>query len=244
MTLEDDEITIAELVDSVNTIETELGPQPYGVYPNIRVRLDILEARINNHLLPAPSVNNPFIIGNDGVTIETGDGYPTANRVPGSLYLREDGYSTDTLYSRSVDGYWNSVNGGSASLLVNYTLVSGAQQVGVSTFTGIGAVIFDPSVVFGGLGTTVKLDMLVEGTSGVTAQIRLFNVTDGYAVAGTTLSTSANTPTELSAVLSIGTAIPNSKKTYEIQLRISAPGSPGALDRAVCKYATFEANLT
>lgn len=245
MTLEDDEITIAQLVNSVNTIEDELGVNPGGVYANVSVRLDILEARINNPLAPAPTVTNPFIIGNDGVTINTGTGAPSLGAVPGSLFLREDGY-TNNLYSRGSDGYWHVVGsgGGSVSLIIPYSIVSGAQQVNVSTFTGIGAIVFDPSVVVGGGITSTELDMLVEGTAGVTAEIRLYNITDGVPISGTTLDTSANSPTELSVTLNVGTDIPNSKKIYEVQLRISAPGSPGVNDRAICKFAAFQVSTS
>jgi hypothetical protein len=102
--------TINALIDAVEAIERELGITPSGVYSDVRVRMDILEARINNPLAPAPNVENPFIIGNDGVTISTGDGYPTENRLPGSLYLRKDGYGAEGLYARRPDGYWHQID--------------------------------------------------------------------------------------------------------------------------------------
>lgn len=104
------------ITDTVNNLEVEvaeiqdnLGTNPGGAYANTRVRLDILENRINNPLVPSPTVDNPFIIGNDGVTISTGTGLPTESRVDGSLFIRQDGYTVQGLYARR-DGYWKQVN--------------------------------------------------------------------------------------------------------------------------------------
>lgn len=122
MTIPDD--VILNLIAQVNEIEEELGLTPQGVYSDVRVRLDILESRINNPFSPSPTVDNPFIIGNDGVTISTGNGVPTENRVPGSLYLREDGYSDEGVYSFRPDGYWHKVSssgGGGGSGVAAFT---------------------------------------------------------------------------------------------------------------------------
>lgn len=103
-----DPAVITEIKNDISAIEQELGVDPNGVYSTVRTRLDILEARINNPLAPAPNVENPFYIGNDGVSISTGDGYPTENRVNGSLYLRKDGYVEEGLYARR-GGVWSLV---------------------------------------------------------------------------------------------------------------------------------------
>jgi hypothetical protein len=108
--VDDKAIAINALIDAVETIEREMGITPSGVYSDVRVRLDILEARINNPFAPAPNVENPFIIGNDGVTISTGTGYPTENRLPGSLYMRKDGYNNEGLYARRPDMMWHQID--------------------------------------------------------------------------------------------------------------------------------------
>lgn len=110
MVIDDKAEAINALIEAVESIEHELGITPSGVYSDVRVRLDILEARINNPFAPGPNVENPFFIGDDGVSISTGDGYPTENRVPGSLYLRKDGYGNEGLYARRPDGYWHQVD--------------------------------------------------------------------------------------------------------------------------------------
>jgi hypothetical protein len=101
MVIDDKTIAINNLINAVQTIERVLGIAPFGVYADLRVRLDILEARINNPYAPAPNVTNPFYIdGYGGVSISVGDGYPTEDRLNGSLYLRRDGYVYEGLYQR------------------------------------------------------------------------------------------------------------------------------------------------
>lgn len=97
---------IDDLVIAVDEIEQTLGITPNGVYADVRVRLDILESRINTPGAPIPDGYNPFYIdGYGGVSVSVGDGYPTENRQDGSLYLRKDGYNYEGLYSRK-NGTW------------------------------------------------------------------------------------------------------------------------------------------
>jgi len=104
---------INALVEAVEAIEFELGVTPSTVYANVRARLDILEARINNPFAPAPDVENPFFIGNTGVTIRVGDGYPGPADAPGSLYLRTDGYGgLGGLFTRGADNLWWEIGAG------------------------------------------------------------------------------------------------------------------------------------
>lgn len=114
MTFYDDKAaTINALVAAVEAIEIELGLLPAGAYATVRTRLDILEARINNPFAPAPNTLNPFYIGNTGVSIQTSFGNPNDLNVlaiPGSLYLREDGYNDEGLYAFRPDGYWHQID--------------------------------------------------------------------------------------------------------------------------------------
>ena len=101
MVIDDKATAINALIDAVTTIERTLGIVPYGVYADVRVRLDILESRINSSYTPGPNFINPFYVdGYGGISISVGDGYPTENRLDGSLYLRKDGYINEGLYSR------------------------------------------------------------------------------------------------------------------------------------------------
>ena len=114
MTYYDDKAAaIIALTQAVEAIEMELGILPAGAYATVRSRLDILEARINNPLAPAPNALNPFFIGNTGVSIQTSFGDPNLLNVlaiPGSLYLREDGYNDQGLYAFRPDGYWHQID--------------------------------------------------------------------------------------------------------------------------------------
>lgn len=115
------------LQDEINAILAELGPDPQGIYASVRTRLDILEARINNPNAPAPNVLNPFYLGNDGVTIRDGYGdpnivLPPSAAVPGSLYLRLDGYNYQTLYMMGIDLSWHSAVESSAIPTANQVL--------------------------------------------------------------------------------------------------------------------------
>lgn len=116
--------TINDLINAINDIEKELGIDPMGVYGDVRARLDIIEARINNPNAASPNVEDPFIIGNNGVTISTGIGAPTENRVDGSLYLRRDGYSNDGIYIH-LAGEWKNVMGSGAVVSRVVTTVYG-----------------------------------------------------------------------------------------------------------------------
>lgn len=130
---------------TITELDNELGPNPQGIYSNVRVRLDILEARINNPNSPAPNVTNPFYIdGYGGTSISVGDGYPTEDRNNGSLYIRRDGYIQEGLYSRRsnnwylipttsiitniMDGYYGTFPSATDGYISNYRLLSGAND--------------------------------------------------------------------------------------------------------------------
>jgi hypothetical protein len=110
---------------AVEAIETELGVLPSSSYPSVRVRLDVLESRINNPCVPTGG--DYISIGGTDVTIIAGYGDPNVTAVsafPGSLYLRQDGYNDQTLYSMNTDGYWFQVGaatGGSKTGITNIT---------------------------------------------------------------------------------------------------------------------------
>jgi hypothetical protein len=106
-------VAINALQEAVIAVETELGIKPSSPYSNVRVRLDILESRINFGVSPSiPNdgyVKSPLYIWNvpQSVTLSISDGYgaPTESRLDGSLYMRADGYANNDFYIRR-DGYW------------------------------------------------------------------------------------------------------------------------------------------
>lgn len=151
----------------------------------------------------------------------------------GSPAILSDGYGVISLLPMSIP----------------YTLLTGVQTADSSVFAGLGARELDPSAIFSGnsaITLSVEFRALVEATTGVTAEIRLYNLDTGTAVSGSTLTTSSNSPDLLTAVLTVGSApdLVSGPQNYELQLRISAPGSPGATDRAICKMAEIIFNYS
>lgn len=100
---------INALRTAIIAIEKELGITPKGVYADVRTRLDILESRIDNLNAPHIGWSDPLFLGNSGVSIIAGYGYPIINSAEGSLYLREDGYDVEGLYSRR-NGLWQQID--------------------------------------------------------------------------------------------------------------------------------------
>jgi hypothetical protein len=129
----DDAISVNAAIEAIEAIETELGIVPSGVYADVRARLDILEARINNPFAPSPDVSNPFYIGNTGVTIQAGFGDPNVTlSVPphtGSVFLQEDGYGGANVYSYGIDEDW---------VIIGQGAIVGS---GTNEFTGVGTSI-------------------------------------------------------------------------------------------------------
>jgi hypothetical protein len=120
--------------------------------------------------------------------------------------------------------------------------VSGAQSTGTTAFTGIGLIRFNPNHYFptldGGSTKRIKFKAYLESTNGLTAQIRLYDLTSASVVTSSTLSTSSATPVLLSSVDISGNLAAGAEHDYEVQ--IALVGSPTAGDQATCKMAQLE----
>jgi hypothetical protein len=141
----DDAVSVNANIGATEAIENELGILPSGAYATVRARLDILEARINNPFAPSPNVTNPFYLGGSpisGVSIQDGYGDPNVRgvlAVPGSLYLREDGYY-QVLYVFGGDGTWHQtiisnsnlpVTSSTITITANYVVDSGSPDYAI-----------------------------------------------------------------------------------------------------------------
>lgn len=73
------------------------------------------------------------------------------------------------------------------------------------------------------------------------AEIRLWDLTNGAAIAATVLSSTSITPElQQSAVLTAGGDLPDQAIDYEVQLRLDdSGGSPGVSDRVAFKFAAL-----
>jgi len=123
--------------------------------------------------------------------------------------------------------------------------VAGSQGTNFTGFTKIGEIAFDPSVMpaagVAGVTRTIKFEAVVSVTQGFTAQVRLWNATDGLAVTDSVMTTTSESPElKVSDDLTVPVDLPNAEKLYEVQLRISAGGAPGVSDRALCESAVLK----
>lgn len=124
-----------------------------------------------------------------------------------------------------------------------YDGVNASMEVSSVTSTGIGCILFDPSLLpappagLTDVVRRVKFETVICATAGMTAEIRLWNSTDGIVVPNTTMVSASTSPDiKKSVVLGIPADLPNAEKVYEVQLRISV-GVPTPLSRAICKLA-------
>lgn len=129
-----------------------------------------------------------------------------------------------------------------------YSLLS---EIGISSNPGyqtLGGTLLNPSAFFSGnseVTRSITFDAVIYGTSGVTAEIVLYNVTDAVVVSDTLLNSSGSTsPIKVSANLQVGDNIDNSEKHYEIQMRISEPEFPSIGNFAFCSYAAINISYT
>lgn len=124
---------------------------------------------------------------------------------------------------------------------LNNTIVSNVTQIDSATFTSIGTLIFDPSTIFDGndkITRTIQLKTLLHASTGVTTEIKLYNVTLAADVTSTTSSSTDTSPTEYISTLTVGGNIANSAAIYELQLRISFPVIPSPGDYAFCSFGS------
>jgi hypothetical protein len=110
------------------------------------------------------------------------------------------------------------------------SIVAGEESVDVTGFQTIGAsALLDPAD-FPNTSAT-RWSAVIETTSVAdAAEVRLFNVTLGTPVAGSTLSTTSITPAVVSSTITLDTG-PN---LYEAQMRLATTGAPNV---ATCRQA-------
>lgn len=154
----------------------------------------------------------------------------TLNSTLETISISEDGYALTWI---NTDGYWAarpvSIGDGYQHLNILDGLYSNI-GTGSNTFTRIGSVRIDSTVY--GASPIVIFEGIFEATSGQTAELRLYNVTDGSPVSGSTLTTSSTSSDYQFA----GITLASGAKIYEAQIRITN-GSPGSGDGVICSNA-------
>lgn len=123
------------------------------------------------------------------------------------------------------------------------TILAGTRETDQVVETGQSVVTLDPSQLVaptGGLTRTIRLESSVWASVGMQAEVSLYNLTDGAAVAGTIATTASTVPVLLQSA-DLSAALPDGPHEYELRLRISA-GVPGPLDRAYLGWSRLIIN--
>ena len=111
-----------------------------------------------------------------------------------------------------------------------FPVVSGAQSHNLATFRRIGTLQIDPTKYPG--YAQAKFQAIIEASGSKTAEIQLYNTTDGGIVSGSVLDVTSNSPTLVDATVTL----PSSLKAYEAQLRMTTVSSPNT-DSVICTCA-------
>lgn len=98
-----------------------------------------------------------------------------------------------------------------------FVLVSGTQVVQIENYTRIGGGLIDPSD-FSSVSQITFEVFVTSSAPTISADIRLFNVSDNSIVSGTTSSSFSTTGTTVTSTITL----PSSSKNYEVQLKISS----------------------
>lgn len=109
-----------------------------------------------------------------------------------------------------------------------FPIVSGTQSHDNTVGKRIGTLRIDPTRYPS--YSTAKFQVILEVTTGKTAEALLYNVTDGGPVAGSTLTSTSTTPEVQEATVTL----PSAEKDYEVQLRMTAANAGSDLVTCTC----------
>jgi len=150
-----------------------------------------------------------------------------------TLGVAQDGY---VLAWDNLDGYWYAKPGGAVST-IELSFVSGNYSTTLSTFQRVGGRSIDMSSwpsLLNGLTRIVSFNADIQKTSGATsAEVQLFDVTNGVSVTNTDLTSTSLTLTTVSANnltvgISSGNIRNNTATQYETQLKMNGGGASDA----------------
>lgn len=152
---------INAIIDATIAVETELGKNPRGIYGSVANRLSILESRVGPGALvyggsidletqvvgtlPGSQVDPVFsttviapsytLTSSGGPIISTGTGVPSASDPNGSLYLRQDGNISTTVYVRQT-GTWTGVGATDTVVLTGTGITIGSNDTHIGCTSG------------------------------------------------------------------------------------------------------------
>lgn len=197
------------LRDAVLSIEAELGVQPSGTYSTVRARLDALRTAITT--IQTELGTNPS--GSfDTVADRFDDVSDRIDSINAALATKPD----LPIAANQID----------ASQRITIPLVY-REQSSVDVYNTVGGDFFDPSIIPNPSGSrTITFRAVIYTSSASSAAlVRLFNVSDGVTVSGTEFSTTSLLPDLKEVELTVPADLPNSPKSYEVQIRIASAGA-------------------
>lgn len=234
------------LVDHVKPITQAGFPTPYVLLPTDRMLAIGTTTTAYSVTLPAaPAKGRQAAVVDDAGTAGTrnitlnGNG-KNINGAATFVMSTNNQAVTIEYNGTQWDVIGNTSGGGAvaAPLPGFMSFTAGVFSAGTSTPTRTGAKFVDLTEFPASVGTfnrTVTFFADIETTVG-TANVRLYNVTDGEVVTGTQLTTTNTTNTEVSVVVTVGSSAGNLKtgKSYEVDVWITGGG---VSDRATCTNA-------
>lgn len=205
-------LVVNRLREALVAIERELGANPSGVFGTVKDRLEAIRGVENSFQSQIDDINNELGTNPSGT------------------------FSTVAGRFSSVDNRLSSLE---SFAQANIPLALSA-EVSIDTYTAIGGDEFNPQdfEAPSGLSRIITFVARIYTTNvSVPAHVRLFNVTDGVSVADTEVSSSSLSPDRKEIILTVPDDLPNSQKTYEVQLKMDS-ASTG--DSAFCQKAELE----
>ncbi len=154
-----------------------------------------------------------------------------------------------------MSGFIGNIGGGggadslSLPISIPYVCCSGHQSTDSTSFTGIGAVVFDPSIIFPSVDGTLTINfvaILEVSDAAVTATVQLYNLTTGEVLSNSILTSTIAAATSPEVITSsnftIGASpnLVNDEQLYELQLKMTGGGES---DLVICKYAKIDVLL-
>jgi hypothetical protein len=174
---------------------------------------------------------NEIYLANDSASSSAGNRIYTPN---GLTYLLPAGWSVELIYD-STSSHWRIVanSAGVQGYSFQYIASAGSYSTGLATWQRVGTVRVDPIQMGNNPSYTFRA-WLDRNASTITVLCRLYNVTDGGEVSGSTL-TFAPPDTDLGPKeFEAGVSLASTVKDYEVQLALGAQSGTdqGGISRA------------
>lgn len=204
-------VSLKNLEEQVNLIKAELGNNPSAEFASVSARLDSIASDIAQ-----------LFIDTTSIFIELGDN-PSGS------------FSTVKDRLENIESEINQIEltGNNQPVIIPFCYNEIVESDG---YIIIGARDFDPSI-YGPEGRQITfVTSIYTSNSSVSAELLLFNKTDGYAVMGTEIESNSLEPDKFKINLSVPDDLSNTEKRYEVHLRMSTASTSNSV---FCEMAEF-----